>query len=86
MGLSNLDGPKQVIFAFLVTSQQHVVTQSAAEKFGVLRHKTHAGSEIGRVDLPQVNAIGTAVFLVSITLVVIAQMLVMGRAKKPESA
>jgi spermidine/putrescine transport system permease protein len=39
----------------------------------------------GNID-PQVNAIGTAVFLVSITLVVIAQMLVMGRAKKPESA
>ena len=39
----------------------------------------------GNID-PQVNAIGTAVFFVSITLVVIAQMLVMGRAKKPESA
>lgn len=39
----------------------------------------------GNID-PQVNAMGTAVFLVSITLVVIAQMLVMGRARKPESA
>lgn len=39
----------------------------------------------GNID-PQVNAIGTAVFLVSITLVVIAQMLIMGRAKKPDSA
>ncbi len=38
----------------------------------------------GNID-PQVNAIGTAVFLVSITLVVVAQMLIMGRAKKPES-
>ncbi|WP_373506318.1 ABC transporter permease [Aestuariivirga sp.] len=39
----------------------------------------------GNID-PQVNAIGTAVFLVSITLVVIAQVLIMGRMKKPESA
>jgi spermidine/putrescine transport system permease protein len=39
----------------------------------------------GNID-PQVNAIGTAVFFVSITLVVIAQMLVMGRAKKPDAA
>ncbi len=39
----------------------------------------------GNID-PQVNAIGTAVFLVSITLVVIAQMLIMGRAKKPDAA
>jgi spermidine/putrescine transport system permease protein len=38
----------------------------------------------GNID-PQVNAIGTAVFLVSITLVVIAQMLIMGRAKKAEA-
>ena len=39
----------------------------------------------GNID-PQVNAIGTAVFLVSITLVVIAQVLIMGRTSKPESA
>jgi len=39
----------------------------------------------GNID-PQVNAIGTAVFFVSITLVVIAQMLIMGRARKPDSA
>ena len=39
----------------------------------------------GNID-PQVNAIGTAVFLVSITLVVIAQVLIMGRTRKPESA
>ena len=39
----------------------------------------------GNID-PQVNAIGTAVFLVSITLVVIAQMLIMGRAKKADAA
>jgi spermidine/putrescine transport system permease protein len=39
----------------------------------------------GNID-PQVNAIGTAVFFVSITLVVIAQMLLMGRAKKPDAA
>jgi spermidine/putrescine transport system permease protein len=39
----------------------------------------------GNID-PQVNAIGTAVFLVSITLIVIAQTLIMGRYKKPESA
>lgn len=39
----------------------------------------------GNID-PQVNAIGTAVFLVSITLVVIAQMLIMGRAKKADHA
>lgn len=38
----------------------------------------------GNID-PQVNAIGTAVFLVSITLVVIAQMLVMGRARKADT-
>lgn len=37
----------------------------------------------GNID-PQVNAIGTAVFIVSITLVVIAQMLIMGRARKPD--
>jgi len=39
----------------------------------------------GNID-PQVNAIGTAVFLVSITLVVIAQVLVLGSARKPENA
>lgn len=39
----------------------------------------------GNID-PQVNAIGTAVFLVSITLVVIAQMLIMGRARKADPA
>lgn len=39
----------------------------------------------GNID-PQINAIGTAVFIVSITLVVIAQVLVMGRATKPDSA
>lgn len=39
----------------------------------------------GNID-PQVNAIGTAVFLVSITLVVIAQVLVMGRARKADPA
>ncbi len=39
----------------------------------------------GNID-PQVNAIGTAVFIVSITLIVIAQVLIMGRTKKPESA
>jgi spermidine/putrescine transport system permease protein len=39
----------------------------------------------GNID-PQVNAIGTAVFLVSITLVVIAQMLIMGRARKADQA
>lgn len=39
----------------------------------------------GNID-PQINAIGSVVFLVSITLVVIAQMLVMGRSKKPEPA
>ena len=39
----------------------------------------------GNID-PQVNAIGTAVFLVSITLVVIAQVLVLRSAKKPEAA
>ncbi len=39
----------------------------------------------GNID-PQVNAIGTAVFLVSITLVVIAQVLIMGRPKNTESA
>jgi spermidine/putrescine transport system permease protein len=38
----------------------------------------------GNID-PQVNAIGTAVFLVSITLVVIAQVLIMGRARKPDT-
>ena len=39
----------------------------------------------GNID-PQINAIGTAVFIVSITLVVIAQVLVMGRAQKAETA
>jgi spermidine/putrescine transport system permease protein len=39
----------------------------------------------GNID-PQVNAIGTAVFFVSITLVVIAQMLIMGRARKADHA
>ena len=39
----------------------------------------------GNID-PQVNAIGTAVFLVSITLVVIAQVLALRPAKKPEAA
>ena len=39
----------------------------------------------GNID-PQINAIGTAVFIVSITLVVIAQVLIMGRSPKPESA
>jgi len=39
----------------------------------------------GNID-PQVNAIGTAVFLVSITLVVIAQMLIMGRARKADQS
>jgi spermidine/putrescine transport system permease protein len=39
----------------------------------------------GNID-PQVNAIGTAVFFVSITLVVIAQMLIMGRARKADQA
>jgi len=39
----------------------------------------------GNID-PQINAIGTAVFMVSITLVVIAQVLIMGRRPKPESA
>jgi spermidine/putrescine transport system permease protein len=38
----------------------------------------------GNID-PQVNAIGTAVFIVSITLIVIAQVLIMGRVKKPET-
>ena len=39
----------------------------------------------GNID-PQINAIGTAVFVVSITLVVIAQVLIMGRSPKLESA
>lgn len=38
----------------------------------------------GNVD-PQINAMGTAVFAISITLVVIAQVLLMGRTRKPES-
>ena len=42
-------------------------------------------NHLGNID-PQINAIGTAVFVVSITLVVIAQMLIMGRSPKPESA
>jgi spermidine/putrescine transport system permease protein len=36
----------------------------------------------GNID-PQINAIGTAVFIVSITLVVIAQVLLMSRVEKP---
>ncbi len=39
----------------------------------------------GNID-PQINAIGTAVFIVSITLVVIAQVLIMGRSPKVEAA
>lgn len=39
----------------------------------------------GNID-PQINAIGSVVFLVSITLVVIAQVMVMGRMRNPESA
>ena len=39
----------------------------------------------GNVD-PQINAIGSAVFVVSITLVVIAQVLLMGGVKKQEAA
>jgi spermidine/putrescine transport system permease protein len=39
----------------------------------------------GNVD-PQINAIGTFVFVVSISLVIIAQVLVMNRQKKPEPA
>lgn len=38
----------------------------------------------GNID-PQVNAIGTAVFIVSITLIVIAQVLMMGHVKKSET-
>jgi spermidine/putrescine transport system permease protein len=38
----------------------------------------------GNVD-PQINAIGTVVFAVSITLVVAAQVLIMGRTRKPEA-
>lgn len=38
----------------------------------------------GNID-PQINAIGSVVFVVSISLVVIAQVLVMGRIKKPET-
>ena len=38
----------------------------------------------GNID-PQINAIGTAVFVVSITLVVIAQVLIMGRNPKTEA-
>ena len=41
--------------------------------------------DLGNID-PQVNAIGSAVFLVSITLVVIAQMLIMGRARKSDQS
>ena len=39
----------------------------------------------GQVD-PQINAIGTFVFLTSMTLVVIAQVLLMTRSKKAETA
>jgi spermidine/putrescine transport system permease protein len=39
----------------------------------------------GNVD-PQINAIGSAVFAVSITLVVIAQVLLMGRTRAPGAA
>jgi spermidine/putrescine transport system permease protein len=39
----------------------------------------------GNVD-PQINAIGTFVFIISITLIVIAQMLMLSRGKKEESA
>ena len=39
----------------------------------------------GNVD-PQINAIGSAVFVVTITLVVIAQVLLMGRSRKTETA
>jgi len=39
----------------------------------------------GNID-PQINAIGSVVFIVSITLVVIAQVLLMGRSRKAESA
>ena len=38
----------------------------------------------GNVD-PQINAIGTFVFVTTITLVIIAQVLVMSRAKKTEA-
>jgi spermidine/putrescine transport system permease protein len=39
----------------------------------------------GNVD-PQINAIGTFVFIVSMTLVIIAQILLMTRQRKPEAA
>jgi spermidine/putrescine transport system permease protein len=39
----------------------------------------------GNID-PQINAIGSVVFIVTITLVVIAQILLMGRGSKPETA
>jgi spermidine/putrescine transport system permease protein len=39
----------------------------------------------GNVD-PQINAIGTFVFVISITLIVIAQMLMLSRGKKEETA
>ena len=39
----------------------------------------------GNID-PQINAIGTVVFVVSITLVVIAQVLIMSAGQKAETA
>jgi spermidine/putrescine transport system permease protein len=39
----------------------------------------------GNVD-PQINAIGSAVFLISITLVAAAQLFLMSQTRKPESA
>lgn len=39
----------------------------------------------GNVD-PQINAIGTAVFVISIALVAAAQLVLMGKPRKPESA
>jgi spermidine/putrescine transport system permease protein len=38
----------------------------------------------GNID-PQINAIGSVVFLVTITLVVVAQIMLMGRGPKPET-
>jgi spermidine/putrescine transport system permease protein len=39
----------------------------------------------GNID-PQINAIGTVVFVISIALVAVAQLLLMGKPRKPESA
>ncbi len=39
----------------------------------------------GNVD-PQINAIGTAVFVISIALVAAAQLFLMSHSRKPESA